>query len=65
MPWIFTCDCGLDIAGASQEELAAAVRRHVEADHPDVAPPPGRDIAAIAEPAPRSRGPRRGGIDVR
>jgi len=50
MSWTFTCECGNEIAGATQDALVAAVRAHIGAAHPMVAPPSVKDVTAIAEP---------------
>ena len=33
---VLDCDCGQTVQGATDDELAAAVRRHVDESHPDM-----------------------------
>ncbi|HYH59209.1 MAG TPA: DUF1059 domain-containing protein [Thermoleophilaceae bacterium] len=33
---VLDCDCGVTLQAANDEELADAVRGHVESDHPDM-----------------------------
>lgn len=33
---VIDCDCGVTLQAANDDELAGAVREHVEQDHPDM-----------------------------
>ena len=33
---VIDCDCGVTLQAANDDELATAVKRHVESDHPDM-----------------------------
>ena len=33
---VIDCDCGVTLQAATDDELAARVRTHVESDHPDM-----------------------------
>ena len=33
---VIDCDCGVTLQAANDDELATAVKQHVESDHPDM-----------------------------
>jgi predicted small metal-binding protein len=33
---VIDCDCGVTLQAANDDELATAVKEHVESDHPDM-----------------------------
>lgn len=49
MRWVFTCQCGEEVAGATERELVAAAERHVAQHHPAVGTrPDAADVLAMA-----------------
>jgi predicted small metal-binding protein len=37
MAMVVHCECGTDVRGETEDELVAAVERHVEESHPEMA----------------------------
>jgi len=50
VPYLITCDCGYVSRGETEDEVVAAVHRHIEEVHPEMAGKVSRDdLLAMAE----------------
>lgn len=50
MPCLIVCECGRCLQAESPDELVAAMQRHLEASHPQIAGAPlARDLLAMVE----------------
>jgi hypothetical protein len=50
MPAVIRCECGWECRAESREAAVAAMRRHLDAEHPDLPTPPIlADLLAMAE----------------